>query len=563
MVNTDRLCPGCMKDNGGETVCSLCGWDSSKSNAPDKLPIRFIIRDRYVIGKTLFSDTESTVYLGFDTAENRAVSIKEFFPAGLAQRNPDNTVFVPREAQFAYNEALIEFIETNKKFIGFPLACLPSTYSVFEENSTAYAVCDAISGITLKSYIERSGGIIRWEQARPLFLPLIDTLKAINDMGLVHGAVSPDTVIVCRDGKLRLLGVSISGIKRVKVHGSGECALTPFLNDGYAAAEQYNGSVGEVGGHTDVYGMCATLLTTITGIVPPEALSRLKADTLKIPSHFADELPRQVLVSIANGMQVKPEMRTKDVDTLKNELIYGETKENIRKAQRASAATTKVEVPTPQKKSGSGIKYAVIASVITAVILLAAGGLAWYFLFRDNGAGNTADTPQSQAPDTTEQVKEGDVDPDVAEQKQLYTVPDFTKKTYLEIVNSNQYKNFTFAIKGKEYNSRIPRGQICEQSVEANSSVEYGTEIEFTVSLGSFETNVPDIIGKTESEAIIMLLKAGFENIDTVTVNINSQAPGVVLDYDFDPALKSGQKINVEMKILIYVNDIEEAAEEN
>ena len=32
MVNIDRLCPGCMNDNGGEKICSICGYDQSASN---------------------------------------------------------------------------------------------------------------------------------------------------------------------------------------------------------------------------------------------------------------------------------------------------------------------------------------------------------------------------------------------------------------------------------------------------------------------------------------------------------------------------------------------------
>ena len=179
MVNTDRLCPGCMKDNGGEPVCSLCGWDSAQNNASDKLPVKFVVRDRYIVGKVLYSDTESVIYLGFDCIENKTVNIKEYFPVGLAQRNPDNTVFAAREAQFAFNEGLLDFIETNKRFIEFPLASLPANYSVFEENSTAYTICESFTGITLKEFIDRNGGVLKWEQVRPLFLPLIDSLPRV------------------------------------------------------------------------------------------------------------------------------------------------------------------------------------------------------------------------------------------------------------------------------------------------------------------------------------------------------------------------------------------------
>ena len=110
--------------------------------------------------------------------------------------------------------------------------------------------------------------------------------------------------------------------------------------------EQYGTVDNEIGKYTDVYCICATIFTALIGKIPPSADERIKTDTITIPSHFADELPRQVLVSIANGMQVKPESRTPDIETLKNELIYGETKENTRKAARVSQRKSKAAANT-------------------------------------------------------------------------------------------------------------------------------------------------------------------------------------------------------------------------
>ena len=80
MINTDRLCMGCMNDNGGEAVCSICGWDSSSKNDADKLPLRFVLSDRYTVGRVIKSNPESTVYMGYDNTENIPVIIREYFP---------------------------------------------------------------------------------------------------------------------------------------------------------------------------------------------------------------------------------------------------------------------------------------------------------------------------------------------------------------------------------------------------------------------------------------------------------------------------------------------------
>ena len=552
MLRTDRLCPGCMKDNSGEQICSICGYDLSKNNPSDKLPVKFIIRDRYFVGKMLYSDSECTIYLGFDCIENKAVNIKEYFPSSLAQRNPDKTVSVKHDAQFAFNEGLLEFIQNNKKLIGFPLQSLPSTYAVFEENSTAYAICDTVSGITLKSFLARNGGMLKWEQVRPLFLPLIDTLKSLHDMSLIHGGISPQSIMVCRDGKMRLISVSASSVKQANAKSS--TSIMPVLYDGYSALEQYGPAYGKIGEYTDVYGICATLLTAITGIVPQNAQSRLKEDTLKIPAHFADELPRQVLVALANGMQVKPDGRTRDIETLKNELIYGETKENLRKAQRTSESKrvqSSKDAQKPEKK-GSSLKYAAIASGITAGLFIIAAVILILTVFKDQVFKKAENLSDNDIVSMPSKPSIGDVDPNALESKILYPVPDLRGKYYAEVENSDDCDHFKLVIKGKDYSSSYLRGQICAQSIAGGESAAHDTVIELTISLGPKEIKMPDVTRLTADEAKIELLKIGllYENIEVVDEYDADSKPGMVLrQYP-----ERGKTINTEVSVRVYVN---------
>ena len=43
MLNTDRLCLGCMNDNGEADVCPICGYDAKTKNPKDALPTKFWI----------------------------------------------------------------------------------------------------------------------------------------------------------------------------------------------------------------------------------------------------------------------------------------------------------------------------------------------------------------------------------------------------------------------------------------------------------------------------------------------------------------------------------------
>ena len=246
MLNTDRLCPACMKDNGGEKICPICGYDSSIGNEADKLPLNVVLADRYVVGKVIQVNHEGAEYMAWDNSSSTAVSIREYFPMAVSRRNPDKTVSPAQDSAFAYNEGLMEFLERNNKLISAELPSIFPVLSVFEANGTAYAVGAVPSGITLAHFLERNGGSLKWEQARPLFLPLIDTLKALNEMGIIHGGVSPESILVGRDGKLRLINIINSGIR------SGKSDIPAALYGGYAAVEQYGHENLTVDAYTDV-----------------------------------------------------------------------------------------------------------------------------------------------------------------------------------------------------------------------------------------------------------------------------------------------------------------------
>lgn len=71
----------------------------------------------------------------------------------------------------------MEFMDINRKISSSELPALIPVLSVFEENGTVYAVSQSLATITMAEFLQRNGGTLKWEQARPLFLPLIDTLK--------------------------------------------------------------------------------------------------------------------------------------------------------------------------------------------------------------------------------------------------------------------------------------------------------------------------------------------------------------------------------------------------
>ncbi len=555
MLNTERLCMGCMNDNGGEKICPICGYDSSEGNPENCLPARFIINDRYLVGKAISFDGEGITYIGWDNGNDSIINIKEYFPDGFAHRNPDKTVSMIEGSEYTFNEGLLEFAEINRTLRDSQLPSLVEVTDVFEENGTFYAVKKSISGITLSAFLEKNGGTLKWEQARALFLPLIDTVKGMNDIGIIHRGISVDTVIVGRDGKLRIADYSV---KKLRLADS---ELSESMVEGYAATEQYGVEGLHTDTYTDVYGLSATLFRVLIGTVPPKATLRMENDAMSIPARFAEELPRQVLAALANGLQVLPQDRTKDVEAFKNELIYGE----LPNASPKKARTEKTETVSNEKngkknkkkkQKGKGAKYAVLSAVCTALVMLVIAGVLAGTVFKDELFGKDEPETSSEEPviEAPEVDKIGDVEEGAEVNTKLYAVPSFKGKYYSEIADQDDYEMFVISVTDKAF-SNEPKGTVISQTVEAGTSVARDTEIGLVISLGPKEVKIANLKGLDELNAKLELLKQGFlyENIKVEDTWDDEAMPGVVLKQ----SPQYGETVSPDSLVTIEINSYE------
>lgn len=545
MVNTERLCMGCMNDNGGDEVCQICGYDSTVQNHKECLRTRAVIKDRYVVGKALSVNGEGISYIGWDNANDTIITVKEYFPIGCAHRNADSTVSIIDGNQYTFNEGLLEFLEINRKLMGEELPAIVQVLDVFEENGTAFAILQNIQGITLRDFLTRNGGTLKWEQARALLLPLIDTIKKINDIGIIHKGISVDTILVGRDGKLRLTGFGINKLRIANENIEAELA------EGFAAVEQYGIENTQVDTYTDVYGFCATLFNVLIGTVPPKSTLRLENESMSISAKFAEELPRHVLAALANGLQVRPEDRTKDIETLKNELVYGEIAEAPTPVKEKS-----VNKKEKNKKTKSSAKYVALSAIVTALVFLGVAAILVFTVFKEDVFG-TKSAPSEQSSSVSAPVVEsiGTVDSNAAESVKLYGVPDFKGKTYAEIIDNEDNEKFEIVIKDKAFSDSYAKGTVCKQSVKAGSQVERDTKIEVVISLGPKNIKMANVVGLDEQSAKLELLKQGFlyENIEVLEKYDEESEPGVVLE-QFP---KYSQSVSADVAVQIYINTYE------
>lgn len=550
MNNTDRLCLGCMNDNGGEKICPICGYDRTSPSEENALAQGTWIKERYLCGRVFEKNGESITYLGWDNENDNVVYIKEYFPQGCCTRNADKTVNIASGKQYEFNNGIMQFIDISKKLS--TLTDLPAVMPVIdtlEMGGTAYSIIKACTGIPLREFLLRNGGSLRWEQAKPLFLPLITTLGGLHKAGILHLGISPETIIVGRDGKLHIFGIAIPEIRRAN---SG---YTSQLFPGFAAAEQYTDEY-PIGRHTDVYSLAATLFRVLIGNPPMAANERMQQDNMSIPAKVAQTIPPYVLSALANALQISPKNRTASMAEFKSALTTATGEVPVKVTAAASQKTAPKKPAQKGKSKNASKKYAFVALAITAGILAVVLIIALILLFPPKKETARDDSSMIQSAPSVSSV--GDVDPNLSSDpvEKLHEVPSFTKKSYAEVMGEIEYTQlFTFKIKAVECNDTLPEGYIISQSITAGEMVKRDTEIELVISAGSAQIEMPDLVGMSHIDAYVTLLELGFskDNITFMDKYDDTKNPLCVIETE----IPAKTMVSRYAKIIIFMNSYE------
>ncbi|MBR5112210.1 MAG: PASTA domain-containing protein [Clostridia bacterium] len=500
MISSDNLCMGCMHEIGEEKKCPYCGYHVDAVQSAPYLPVRTVIGNRYLVGKVVDYNGEGATYIGWDLMEKKAVNIREFMPSAITARSDSNLALQVRlGSEATYAELRRSFEELWGKLAKLNgLSALINVTDVIEDNSTSYAVYDHFDGITLQDFLLRSKtGYITWEKARQLLMPTLSTLGTLHSNGIIHRGISPSTLVIGEDGKIKITGFSIGDVRTV---GS---RLNPQIFDGYAAAEQYGFDVRQ-GPWTDIYSFTAVLYRTLIGSNPISAKERMANDRLMVPGKFAEALPAYVINGLINGLQILPQDRTKTVEQLRAELSASPaaTAVSTNYGKDSPAPTipnknpqTPVSSKPPKKEKSSA---AVFFIALASVLLIGAIALGIMLVTLDKSGKINLRHPGETTTETQTQVEQ-------------VKVPDFSVSNY-DSIQANPVFNKNFKITANEvFNAELPKGTIISQSVPPDTLVPKGSSIVLTVSKGPEMIVLPNVVGKKYDEAYDQLTGLGFE----------------------------------------------------
>ena len=294
-------CYNCMNEiKAEENYCFHCGKENKADTTAHHLKPGTILNNKFLIGNSIGEGGFGITYVGFDKNLNIRIAVKEYFPSGYANRNNSVSNNVspnsPKQEEF-FNAGKSKFLNEARSLAKFQNEQgIVQVRDFFEENNTAYIVMEYLDGTNLNDYI-KSNGALEAEEVFKLMIPIMESLRKIHDIKLIHRDISPDNIMFLKSGKLKLM--DFGSARYFSKENNNKSVM---VKQGYAPIEQHQ-SDGNQGPWTDVYGLCATMYKCITGKTPVDSLERYMVDNLKKPSelgiNITDPLERVLMYGLA------------------------------------------------------------------------------------------------------------------------------------------------------------------------------------------------------------------------------------------------------------------------
>ena len=519
-----------------------------------------VLGGRYRLIELLGQGGMATIYRARDSEINRDVAVKVLRPEYGA--DPD---FVARFKQEAQSAGALNH---------------PNVVSVFDfgtDPAGPYIVMEVVDGEDLGSIVRR-GGALPPRQAARLTAQISRAIAAAHAVGLVHRDIKPSNVLVTRDGRVK---VTDFGIARALAESALTLPGTTLGSVHYFAPEQARGEPATPA--SDIYSLGIVLYELLTGHRPWEGDSAAAIATARLssavpsPSSIRGGIPPTLEAICRKALAPRPEDRFASAADMADAL------ERYLSEDRPAAATG-----SAAGVAGAGLAGAAGAGLAGAAGAAAGAGAAGG---RPVVAGVARPNPAAQipydrdayadaAPPRSRPPRSRVVEPDDSDDDSGHgsawlwvsallalgvlalagflifkllsgtapapspsaaqvAVPNLVGMTFDEAQAAAQavgldVARFAFATPAA---SDQPVDTVLGQDPPAGTSVLPGSSINLTLSRGSDTATVPDLVGKTESEALNLIFTAGLQ-VGTRTEDFSPTIPvGSIIDQDPQPGL--------------------------
>lgn len=376
-----------------------------------------------------------------------------------------------------------------------------SVYDVSHSENIDYIVMELIEGITLKQYMEQKG-TLNWREALHFATQIAKALEHAHSRGIIHRDIKPHNIMVLKDGSVKVADFGIAQMATAQNTLTREALGSVH----YISPEQAKGA--HVDARTDLYSLGVVMYEMLTGRPPFDGDTPVSVAIQHINAKATS--PRELNPSIPRGLeQITMHAMTADRD--KRYASALEMLEDLERFRRDPNCTfdftqprdtldigsilnppprpprerpaaerradpqprpdaAKSEPPAARRGRGEpqkGSRVAVIAGIVC--IALAILGIL-YFLYSYFISDLFTKTEED-------------------------TVPNLIGENY-DTLDKSKYPNFKIEV-GQWRASDEESGTILDQSPDSGRTAKVGTTIELTISSGSEENRMPDLVNMT------------------------------------------------------------------
>ena len=550
-----------------------------------------IIANRYQIIKKIGNGGMATVYKSKDLVLNRYVAVKI-----LRDEFTTDEEFVKRFNIEAQAAASI----THPNIV--------SVYDVGKEDNLYYIVMELIKGKTLKEIIVEDGAL-GWKWSVKVAIQIASALETAHKNNIIHRDIKPHNIIITEDGVAK---VTDFGIAKAVSNSTITAFGTTIGSVHYFSPEHARG--GYTDAKSDLYSLGVVMYEMVTGKVPFDsdtpvsvALKHMQEEPVE-PIVLKPDLPKSVNDIIMKAMQKDADKRYANAtEMLKDlELALKNPNGDFVTEEESDFRTQRISLNyDDNKKEENKGKFAKIKdffekhkalkvfAIILACILVFSIAMGGTYLALTLGRAKEVQIPdltnltleQAQA-----KVDELNLKLEVQEEKYHLEVPEgqiieqdpkyqenfnIKEGTTIKVIVSKGQEivtmpkvvgetrdNATKMLKDaglevevkEEYDDSVEQGYVTKQDTEEGEEIPAGTTVTIYVSMGIEQVEVPDLSGKTESEAKSAISSAGLKWKSTEKTSDSSKPNGVVVDQ----SISSGSMVDKNTEITITINEFEE-----
>ncbi|MDF1542127.1 MAG: Stk1 family PASTA domain-containing Ser/Thr kinase [Anaerosomatales bacterium] len=438
---------------------------------------------RYRVTEKVGSGGMAEVYKAVDEVLGRTVAVKVLHP-----RYASDPGFVARFRQEAQAAA-------NLSHPG-----IVNIYDWGRDNETYFIVMEYVHGTDLKALVSQRGALDPMKAAE-WASQVCAALAVAHGYDIIHRDIKPHNIVLAPDGTVKVMDFGIARAGNTTMTQTGSVLGTAH----YVSPEQAQGRA--LGPSSDLYSLGIVLYELTTGRLPfdadtPVAVALKQVNEEPVPPRRINpEIPEALEAVIMRALQKDPSARYSSADEMRTDLkrvvagglvqapaavaAGGMDETSVMPAVGGAAAGAPRVRPVPQRRNPW-------PWIVAVVLVLTAGlGIAWAL-----GA---------------------------FERTEMVVVPDVIGLTLEEAAEEIQAAQLAVGPTTTRASDEHEEGLIIEQSPEGEEEAPEGSEITLVISGGPDLVEVPDVVERTESDAMRILRDLDFEvNIER---EYNSDVP--------------------------------------